>query len=346
MSPKPPVSLWPDPEALGPLTDLYQLTMMAGYHAAGMAGQTRRSSCSYAKMPPGRAFLVFAGLEQAIGDLLDLAFDPEQIDEIRRWPAFRGRRPPRSWTSSPSTRFEGDVCAVPEGTVVFPGETLVRVTAPLPQAQWVETHLLASTRLSDPGGFEGGPDRRGGRRKVALRVRRPARPRAARPALMAARSAMIAGFDATSHVEAARRLGMPAVGTMAHSWVQSFDDRVRSIRDVRPGLSRKHHATGRHLRHARRRSSGRRDRPAGPGHSNRQRRLAALATSGSRDPRPARPAEREDRRSRAISTNTGSHELVVRRRADRRLRSRNRIDHLRATHRPCPWCTSSSSSMA
>ena len=86
--PKPPVSLWPDPKALGTLTDLYELTMMAGYHAAGMAGQKATFELFVRKMPPGRAFLVFAGLEQAIGDLLDLAFDPEQIDDIRRWPAF------------------------------------------------------------------------------------------------------------------------------------------------------------------------------------------------------------------------------------------------------------------
>ena len=76
MSPRPPVSLWPDPNALGTLTDLYELTMMAGYHAAGMVGQKACFEMFVRKMPPGRAYLVFAGLEQAIGDLLKLAFDP------------------------------------------------------------------------------------------------------------------------------------------------------------------------------------------------------------------------------------------------------------------------------
>ena len=103
----------------------------------------RRFELFVRKMPPGRAFLVFAGLEQAIGDLLALAFDPDQIAEIRQWPAFRGVAA-EVMDKVAATRFEGDVYAVPEGTVVFPGETLLRVVAPLPQAQWVETHLLAS----------------------------------------------------------------------------------------------------------------------------------------------------------------------------------------------------------
>ena len=143
MSSKPPISLWPDPAALGTLTDLYQITMMAGYHAAGMAGKVASFEISVRRMPPDRAYLVFAGLEQAIGDLLALAFDAEQFAEIRRWPAFRGVSP-EVMDKVASTRFQGDVYAVPEGTVVFPGEPLLRVVAPLPQAQWVETHLLAS----------------------------------------------------------------------------------------------------------------------------------------------------------------------------------------------------------
>ena len=90
MSSTPPVSLWPKPQALGPLTDLYELTMMAGYHVAGMAGQKACFELFVRSMPPGRAYLVFAGLEQVVGDLLALGFDTDQIAEIRQWPAFRG----------------------------------------------------------------------------------------------------------------------------------------------------------------------------------------------------------------------------------------------------------------
>ena len=74
MSHEPPVSLWPDPNALGPVTDLYELTMAVGYLASGMADQRATFELFVRRMPPNRAYLVFAGLEQAIGDLLRLAF--------------------------------------------------------------------------------------------------------------------------------------------------------------------------------------------------------------------------------------------------------------------------------
>lgn len=221
MSPAPPVSLWPEPGALGTMTDLYELTMMAGYYTTGMASQRATFELFVRKMPDHRAFMVFAGLEQAIGDLLALAFSSEQIDSIRCWPEFR-HIDGKVMDTLASLRFEGDVWSVPEGTVVFPGETLVRVTAPLPQAQWVETHLLAS--LAYPTLVASKAARvvaaAGERSLFDFGARRGHGPLAG---LIAARAAYIAGFTGTSHVEAARRLGIPASGTMAHSWVQSFD---------------------------------------------------------------------------------------------------------------------------
>jgi nicotinate phosphoribosyltransferase len=220
MTPVPPISLWPDPHALGTMTDLYELTMMAGYYAAGMASDRATFELFVRKLPDHRAYLVFAGLEQAIRDLLDLAFSSEQIDALRQLPAFRHVDEKVMGTLS-TLRFEGDVWSVPEGTVVFAGETLVRVTAPLPQAQWVETHLLAS--LAYPTLVASKAARvvtaAAGRSLFEFGARRGHGPLAA---LLAARAAYIAGFTGTSHVEAARRLGIPASGTMAHSWVQSF----------------------------------------------------------------------------------------------------------------------------
>ncbi|MDG3006964.1 nicotinate phosphoribosyltransferase [Paludisphaera mucosa] len=220
MTPEPFVSLWPDPEALGPVTDLYELTMLAGYLAEGMGGKSATFEIFVRRLPPNRSFLVFAGLEQAIGDLSRLAFSNEQVEALRRWPAFKGL-PATFFETLRRLRFEGDVFAIPEGTVVFPGETLVRVTAPLPQAQWVETFLLASL------GYPTLVASKAARMVIAARgkslfefgARRAHGPQAG---LLAARAAYLAGFDATSHVEAARRLGIPCVGTMAHSWVQSF----------------------------------------------------------------------------------------------------------------------------
>ncbi|APW61004.1 nicotinate phosphoribosyltransferase [Paludisphaera borealis] len=221
MTPEPPISLWPDSESLGTITDLYELTMMAGYHASGMAGEPATFEIFVRRMPPNRSYLVFAGLEQAVGDLMRLAFSAEQIEAIRAWPAFR-ERPASFFEMLRELRFKGDVWAAPEGTVVFPGETLVRVSAPLLQAQWVETFLLAS--LGYPTLVASKAARMvvaaEGRSLFEFGARRAHGPQAG---LLAARAAYLAGFEATSHVEAARRLNIPCVGTMAHSWVQSFD---------------------------------------------------------------------------------------------------------------------------
>jgi nicotinate phosphoribosyltransferase len=222
MTYEPPISLWPDPDALGPVTDLYELTMMVGYLASGMAAKRASFELFVRKLPPNRAYLVFAGLEQAIGDLLRLAFSPEQIENLRRWPMFRGLDP-SLLDALGRLRFEGDIWAVPEGTVVFPGETLLRVTAPLPQAQWVETYLIASiaypTLVASKAARIVGVA--GGRPLQEFGARRGHGPHVG---FLAARAAYIAGFAGTSHAEAARRLGIPASGTMAHSWVQSFPD--------------------------------------------------------------------------------------------------------------------------
>lgn len=221
MNPHPPVSLWPVRRALGPVTDLYQLTMMAGYFASGMERKPATFELFVRRLPPHRSYLVFAGLEQAIGDLLELRFSSEQVEGLRRFPAFAGVDP--GFFSALSTlRFEGDIWAIPEGTVVFPGETLLRVAAPLPQAQWVETYLLTSlaypTLVASRAARAVGVAR--GRALYDFGARRGHGPQAG---MLAARAAYIAGFDGTSHAEAARLLGIPAVGTMAHSWVQSFD---------------------------------------------------------------------------------------------------------------------------
>ena len=220
MIPDPPVSLWPDPDALGPVTDLYQLTMMAGYIAIGRDRDRASFELFIRRLPKNRVYLVFAGLEQAIGDLLRLRFSSEQVEEIRRWPIFRTIASP-FFEALEAFRFEGDVWSVPEGTVVFPGETLLRVEADLPHAQLVETFLLSSlgypTLVASKAARIVGAA--AGRPVYDFGARRGHGPHAG---FLAARSSYIAGFAGTSHVEAARRLGIPAFGTMAHSWVQAF----------------------------------------------------------------------------------------------------------------------------
>jgi nicotinate phosphoribosyltransferase len=220
MRPEHPVSLWPDPDALGPVTDLYQLTMMAGYHAAGLDTARATFELFFRRLPPGRAYLVFAGLEQAVGDLLRLAFSDEQVEALRAWPAFR-QVGPSFFDRLRALRFRGDVWSVPEGTVIFPNEPLVRVEAPLPQAQWIETFLIASlcypTLVASKAARIVEAAR--GRPVYDFGARRGHGPHAG---MLAARAAYLAGCAGTSLVEAARRLGIPCVGTMAHSWIQAF----------------------------------------------------------------------------------------------------------------------------
>ncbi|WP_152051264.1 nicotinate phosphoribosyltransferase [Tautonia marina] len=222
MPSSPPVSLWPDPDAIGPLTDLYELTMMAGYAAEGMAETPTTFELFVRKLPKNRSYLVFAGLEQAIDGLRSMRFSDEQIAWLRTHPTFQHVDP--SWFDRLRVlRFTGDVWAVPEGSVVFPNEPLVRIDAPLEQAQWIETFLINAcaypTMVASKASRILHAAR--GRSLVEFGARRGHGPMAP---LLAARSAYLAGFVGTSHVEAARRLGIPAMGTMAHSWVQSFED--------------------------------------------------------------------------------------------------------------------------
>lgn len=221
------VSLWPDPNALGPLTDLYELTMMAGYAAEGMASTPATFELFVRKLPKNRSYLVFAGLEQAIDGLLRLRFSEEQIDWLRTLPIFQ-KIDPGWFDHLRRLRFTGDVWAMPEGTIVFPGEPLVRVEAPIEQAQWVETFLINC--LAYPTLIASKASRivwaAAGRAVVEFGARRGHGPMAP---FLAARSAYLAGFDGTSHVESARRLGIPPMGTMAHSWVQAFEDERASF---------------------------------------------------------------------------------------------------------------------
>jgi len=207
---------------------VYELAMMAGYYAAGMENLVASFELFVRKLPPGRSYLVFAGLEQAIGDILALAFKPEQIEAISQWPAFR--KLDRSILARmQALRFEGDIWAVSEGTVVFAGVTLLRVTAPLVAAQWLETYLLASIGYPTLVASKAARCRSAalGTPLFEFGARRCHGPHAG---FLAARAAYIAGFAGTSHAEAARLMGIPPIGTMAHSWVQSFDSEAESFR--------------------------------------------------------------------------------------------------------------------
>jgi nicotinate phosphoribosyltransferase len=238
VTPHPPLSLFPDAGRLGLLTDLYELTMAAGYHAHGLAGRRATFELWVRRLPDCRNFLVAAGLEQAVHYLQHLSFAPEQIEYLRKHPSFR--RVPADWFGRLADfRFTGDLWAVPEGTVVFPGEPLVRVVAPLDQAQVVETYLITTlavqTAVASKAARVAAASQ--GRPVFDFGSRRAHGPQAG---LLAARAAYVGGCVGTSNVEAGRLLGIPTLGTQAHAWVMTFDDEADAFRkfgDVFPESS-------------------------------------------------------------------------------------------------------------
>ncbi|HSM87789.1 MAG TPA: hypothetical protein VLT16_16665, partial [Candidatus Limnocylindrales bacterium] len=129
----------------GLLTDLYELTMAAGYFQKGF--RARATFELFARhLPPHRNYLVAAGLEQAIEFAENLRFSPAEINYLRDLPLFK-RVEPQFFQYLADFRFTGDIWALPEGTVFFPGEPLLRVTAPIIEAQLMETSLLSVVHL-------------------------------------------------------------------------------------------------------------------------------------------------------------------------------------------------------
>lgn len=207
------------------LTDLYELTMMAGYHAGGWAEQPATFDLFYRHPPEGVDLVVAAGLDLALDYLERLRFTAEELDYL----ATLGRFDQPFLDYLKALCFTGDVWAVPEGLPVFAGEPILQVTAPLAQAQLVETALLnvisysilvASTALRVTQAARGKP-------VLEFGARRAHGPDGA---LTGARAAVIGGCAATSNVEAGRRFGVPVSGTMAHSWVMQFPSELESFR--------------------------------------------------------------------------------------------------------------------
>jgi nicotinate phosphoribosyltransferase len=221
-------ALFPDEQHLGLLTDLYELTMAAGYHVHGLADQRATFELWARRLPACRNYLIAAGLEQVVDYLQHLSFAREQIDYLRQQMVFRDV--PASWFDTLSRlRFEGDVWAVPEGSVVFAGEPLLRVTAPLMVAQIIETYLLTTLTVQTLVASKAARTVMAarGRSVIDFGSRRAHGPQAG---LLAARASYLGGCAGTSNVEAARVLRIPAVGTQAHAWIMAFGDEVEAFR--------------------------------------------------------------------------------------------------------------------
>ena len=205
-------------------TDLYEVTMALSYVREGMTAPAT-FSLFVRDLPPERGFLVAAGLESALDYLTDLRVGPEDAAAF----AAALHRPPRDLEPLLGLRFTGSVRAVPEGRVVLAGEPLLEVTAPLPEAQLAETYVL--NRLSHQTVIASKAVRcvlaAAGHPVVDFSLRRTHGPGAG---FQAARLGAMAGFAGTSNVAAATALDVPAVGTMAHSYVEAFEDEEEAFR--------------------------------------------------------------------------------------------------------------------
>lgn len=206
------------------LTDFYELTMMQGYYN-NKNNETVVFDVFYRENPSGSGYAICAGLEQVIDYIKELSFKQEDIDYLRTLKIFE-----EDFLSYlKDFHFTGDIWAIPEGTVVFPMEPLVKVVAPIMEAQLVETALLniinhqslIATKASRVVYAAGGQP------VMEFGLRRAQGPDAG---TLGARAAVIGGCIGTSNVLSAKLYDLPALGTHAHSWIMSFDDELSAFR--------------------------------------------------------------------------------------------------------------------
>ncbi len=212
------------------LTDLYQLTMAAGYFEAGKHHEVATFELFVRRLPYNRNYYLTAGLPQAIEYLLNLRFEPEEIAWLRALPQF-SRVSPEFFTYLAGLRFSGDIFGIPEGTPVFPNEPILTIRAPLIEAQLVETYLLATIGFQTLIASKAARivEAAGTASVVEFGTRRAHGPESG---LLAARAAYVGGCIGTSNVQAGYRFGIPVYGTSAHSWVMSFVSEIDSFRQL------------------------------------------------------------------------------------------------------------------
>jgi nicotinate phosphoribosyltransferase len=220
--------------ANGLTTDLYELTMAAAYFDNGLH-HPAIFELFVRKLPNHRAYLIAAGLEQALDYLSTLHFTTRQIDYLREHPSFK-RVSKEFFDYLAAFRFRGDVWAMPEGAAAFGMEPLLRVSAPIIEAQVIETFLLSTINFQTMIASKASRVvvSASGRGVIEFGTRRA---HGTEAGLLAARAAYIGGCIGTSNVEAGHLFGIPTFGTLAHSFVMSFeeeDDAFRAFLKVFP----------------------------------------------------------------------------------------------------------------
>ncbi|MBR7096007.1 MAG: nicotinate phosphoribosyltransferase, partial [Clostridia bacterium] len=207
------------------LCDFYELTMANGYFELGKGQEIAYFDVFFRQIPDGGGFAIAAGLEQVVDYIRELHFTEEDIAFLRGKGCFS-----EGFLEYLSQfRFTGDIYAVPEGTPIFPGEPILTVRARAVEAQFIETFLLLALNHQS---------------LIATKASRVVRAAAGRPvaefgsrraqgadgAILGARAAYIGGCAATACTLSDRAYGIPAIGTMAHSWVQMFDTEYEAFR--------------------------------------------------------------------------------------------------------------------
>jgi nicotinate phosphoribosyltransferase len=204
----------------GVLTDLYQLTMAAGYFEAGKVAERATFELFVRRLPHQRNFILAAGLQQAVDYLLNLRFTAEEIAYLKSLPQFRNTRA-EFFDMLAELRFTGDLFAVPEGTPLFANEPFLTLRAPLIEAQIPETFLLSTIGFQSMIATKSARVVKAalGRGVVEFGTRRAHSPDAG---VLAGRAAYIGGCEGTSNTETGMRFGVPVFGTCSHSWIMSF----------------------------------------------------------------------------------------------------------------------------
>lgn len=206
-------------------TDLYELTMAAAYYYSGRNDKSIKKKGIFEmfirRLPANRSYLVVAGLEQAVHFLMTIKFNNKQISYLKSLETFR-YVDQDFFEYLKKFKFTGTVWGVPEGTVLFPNEPIIRIEAPIIEAQIVETYILSTINFQSLIATKASRIVNAASRKpvVEFGSRRAHGPQAG---LLAARSAYIGGCVGTSNALAGYKLGIPIFGTMAHSYVMSFE---------------------------------------------------------------------------------------------------------------------------
>lgn len=207
------------------VADFYEYTMANGYFNKNMQDRIAYFDVFFRKVPDEGGYAIVAGLEQIINYIRNLSFDEEDINYLRKQNKFSEE----FLNYLENFRFTGDIWAIPEGTVVFPNEPLITVKAPIIQAQLLETMLLLTTNHQS---------------LIATKTSRIVKEAQGRPvmefgarrahginaAVEGARAAIIGGTVGTSCTLSAKEFNVPASGTMAHSWIQSFDSEYEAFK--------------------------------------------------------------------------------------------------------------------